>query len=300
MIRALAVFGMAAACSLAASGPARETVSPAILGRLMPAFYNGYLYSVQPSHILNLFDPDGRARLTLAIPGHGNGKVNVQSVAIDADGSLAVSWFDPPSAGIDLRDPLGSLIGNIDTGTYIATHLSFDNNHALWALGWKFIAGPREDPQDYKILRKYSPEGQETGAYLARSLFAPGLPPGMREWQARRIYATADRVGLEVVSGNTGRHREWVELDLNGELTGRWKLDPSDQFPGTALADNGQVYVHRYDREAKTWRVFRLNRASSTWQAVASPNAELYGVDRDQLVFAQWPDGQMHLSWYAQ
>jgi hypothetical protein len=295
---ALAAICGAAAC--AASGPVREAVSPAILGRAMPAFYNGYLYSLEPRHVVNLFAPDGSPPLTLVIPGHGNGKVNVESVAVDTDGSLAIAWADLPDAGIDLRDAMGNLIRTIDTGSYIASHLSFDANHAVWSLGWQHTPDQREDSQDYMIVRKYSPEGKETGAYLPRSLFPPGLAPGMQEWQTRRIFANSDRVGVEAVSGKVGNQREWVELDLNGNVTGRWKLDPSDKFPGVALTSDGQIYVHRYDRAAKSWRVFRLDRASATWLPVAAPDAELYGADGDQMVFAEWPDGVMHLSWYPQ
>src|SRR5215831_6878540 len=98
----------------------------------------------------------------------------------------------------------------------------------------------------------------------------------------------------------TSFQREWVELGLNGDLLGRWKLDPSDRFPGVAFASDNQVYVHRFGGEAKSSRVFRLNREKSTWEAVNAPNAELYGADGDKLVFAKWSDGVMHLSWYQQ
>ena len=67
-----------------------------------------------------------------------------------------------------------------------------------------------------------------------------------------------------------------------------------------ALTSDNQAYVHRLDREAKLRRVFRLNRATSIWEPVNAPNAELYGADGDKLVFAQWSDHVMHMSWFAQ
>lgn len=181
-------------------------------------------------------------------------------------------------------------------------HLSF-GDRALWAFGWQGDAG-REwgfAAKDYQTLRKYSLDGKEIGAYLPRSLFpSPGLQPGEERWQERRITVTSDRVGVEATSGDLGTQREWVELGLNGDVLGRWKLDPSDRPGSVALASDDQVYVPRLDSDAKSWRVFRLNREKSTWEALSAPNLELYGADGDKLVFADWAGGVMHLSWYPQ
>jgi hypothetical protein len=156
------------------------------------------------------------------------------------------------------------------------------------------------DRKDYPILREYSTDGKENRAYLPKSLFEPGLTPGDTEWQRRQITVTADRVGVEVVSGRISTQREWVELDLNGALTGRWKLDPHNQFPGVAFTSDNQAYVHRYNGDTNSIQTFRLNRAASTWELVNTPTAELYGADGDKLVFGQWADGVMHLSWFQQ
>ena len=141
---------------------------------------------------------------------------------------------------------------------------------------------------------------KETGAYLPRSLFARGLEPGAEEWQERRITVTSDRVGIEAISENVSNQREWVELDLNGVLKGRWKLSADGEFPGVVLTADNQAYVRRTDRETRSSLVFRLNRSTSAWERVDVPGRELYGADGDKLVFAQWPDGIMHLSWYPQ
>jgi hypothetical protein len=91
-----------------------------------------------------------------------------------------------------------------------------------------------------------------------------------------------------------------VELNLDGSVKGRWKLDPWDKFPGVAFTSDDQAYVHRYNREKKCMQVFRLNRATSAWDLVTTPNGELYGADGDKLVFAHWPDHVMQLSWFQQ
>jgi hypothetical protein len=282
--------------------PIREAFSPALIEHRMPCFYNGYLFSVAPQHVVTLFAPDGQLVLTLPIQGRGNSNVGVKSLAVDEDGTLAVGWSDAPNAGIDIRDSFGNLIRTIDTGRYIPAHLSFASDHSLWSLGAQQDATKPNFPdrQDYAIVRKYSPEGKEVGAYLPRSSFPPGLEPGMVGWQTRQITITNDRVGLEVYSGKFGGQKEWVELDLTGRPLGRWRLDTADQFPGVALTADNQAYVHRWDRESKSTRTFRLDRVASAWIEVSAPQGELYGADGDNLVFAKWHGVTMDMMWYPQ
>jgi hypothetical protein len=223
------------------------------------------------------------------------------STAVDSDGTLAIAWSDASSAGIDIHDSAGISIRTINTGKYVPRNVSFGPDHTLWSLGMQRDAEPyKAGGADYKIVRKYSLDGKETGAYLPRSLFLPGLPPALVEWQKRKITVTSDRVGMEVVSGNVGNQTEWVELDLNGNLTGRWKLEPHDEFPGVTLTSDGQAYLQRIDRHAKLRPVFRLNRITSIWEPVDTPDAQLYGTDGEYLVFAKWSDGTVHLGWYPQ
>lgn len=183
------------------NGPVRESSAPAIIGLAMTAFYNGYLYSTEPHHVLTVFAPDGNELFSLPLPGHGNGNVSVESVAVDSNGMLAVAWRDTPNAGIDIREASGTLLRTIDTGRYVPAHLSFAANHALWAFGWQ--RDPEvpntADKRDYPTVKKYSMDGKEVGAYLSKALFEAGLPPGMSESQRRRITVTDDRVGIEAV-----------------------------------------------------------------------------------------------------
>jgi len=301
MFRTVAFFALAMVPVSAASIAVQEASAPAIISTLMPGFYNGYLWSAEPQHVLTLFAPDGHELFSLPMRGQGTGNVRIESVAVDSDQTLAVGWQGPPRMGIDILDLSGTFVRRIDTGRFVPAHLSFGPDHCLWVLGWqRDETGKSYDRADYPILRKYSMDGAQTGAYLLKSLFAEGLPPGTSEWQERRITVTADRVGVEVVSGNIGNQREWVELDLKGNLTGRWKLDAWDKFPGVVFTSDDQAYVQRYNRETKSSRVLRLNHATSTWEVVNTPSEELYGADGNKLVYAKWPDGVMHLSWLPQ
>jgi hypothetical protein len=284
-----------------ANVPVQEASAPAIIGRAMPGFYNGYLFSAEPSHVLTLFAPDGHELFSLPIQGHGNGNIHIMSVAIDSGGTLAVSWVDRPDAGIDIRDLSGKLVRTIDTGLFAPAHLSFGRDHSLWALGWQFDeARFDEEKHDYRILRKYSTDGKETGGYLSRSLFAAGLAPGNEEYQARRITVTADRVGVEVISGKIGNQKEWLELDLNGNILGRWKLDPSNEFPGVTFTGDNHAYVHRYKHDTKSNQTFRLNRTTSSWDLMNAPDEPLYGADGEKLVFAKYTGSMLQLRWFPQ
>jgi hypothetical protein len=309
MLRAIALFAVVSVLAWAQSGPVREVSSPALIAHApIPAFYNGYLYTLGPDgehSSMTVFAPDGHVVATLV---SSNTNASVQSIAIDSDGTLAVAWAALTSRGIDIRDPYDSLLRTIDTGRYQVEHLSFGGDHSLWAMGVSWIAGRPGMPEaDYAILRKYSLEGKQTGEYLKRSLFKPGLEPGIGEWQHRRITVTDDRVGVEVFSGTIGTQKEWVELGLNGSVTGRWTLDPAAaRFPGVVLTSDNQAYVERFDQAAKRYQLFRLNRAQSSWEpveapnAMLSPNVMLYGSDGRELVFGR-PDGVvLRMSWYPQ
>src|SRR5215813_10136924 len=208
VVRAITLLGILSLPAWPENAPVSEASAPAIIGQLMPAFYNGYLYSVAPHNTLTLFARDGHCVLNLVIEGRGNGRVWVESIAVDTDGTLAIGWVDSPNAGIDIRDSLGKLVRSIDTGIYLPMHLSF-GDQSLWAFGCQRDAA-REwgyPAKDYQAVRKYSMDGKVIGSYLPRSLFPSGLEPSDEGWQERRIMITSNRVGIEAVSGNSRDQR---------------------------------------------------------------------------------------------
>ena len=136
----------------------------------------------------------------------GNDTVSILNAAIDSDSTTALSRRDEAGSGIELRDAFGNLLQSINTGRYIPEHLAFGEDHTIWSLGLQTDATKLvyPDRQDYMILRHYSREGKDMGAYLPRSLFPAGLEPGSIGWQNRAITVTRDRVGVQVYSGNPG------------------------------------------------------------------------------------------------
>jgi hypothetical protein len=114
-----------------------------------------------------------------------------------------------------------------------------------------------------------------------------------------RITAAKDRIGVLAQSGVRGSLQEWIELDLQGNLIGRWRLDDSN-FARVALTTDGRVYVQKSNGPSTT-RFFTLDRNTSTWKPVTPlTDYRFCGADGDQLVFASWKAGPMHLRWFNQ
>ena len=302
MFRVIALLGVFNLAGLAANDPVREVTSQAMRvgGQLVPAFYKGYIYWVGrdgDDHAVTIYAPDGHPALAFV---DQNGPVD--GVAIDTDGTIAVAWGSITASGIDFLDSCGTLTKTVQTGRYIAAHLAFAEDHSLWSFGWQRDAADleRADRQDYLTVRKYLPGGKEAGGYLPRSLFPPGLEPGGDSWQASStISVTRDRVGLWAWSGRDSDHTEWVELDLNGNLLGRWRLDPF-HVQTIAFTTDGHVFVESRNPKTPDLSLYALDRESSTWRRVeAPPIGRLEGADGDALVFSNFvKPGPMHLCWY--
>jgi hypothetical protein len=145
-------------------------------------------------------------------------------------------------------------------------------------------------------VRKYQPDGKEAGAYLPRSLFPPGLEPASQGFQWNSITVAHDRIGLWAVSGTRGTETEWVELDLNGNLSGRWRLDQFGHHPKLAFTRDDSFFVQVWDDKTGTQQFYTLDRASSEWRAIdTAPSGWLEGTDGDALVFSDEGLGPMHL-----
>ena len=235
-------------------------------------------------------------------------RASVLSVAVDSNGTVAVSWYDVTSghAGIDLLDAGGKPLGSFDTGVYLPHSIAFADDHTIWSFGWQRDPGrPRYPVSDYRALRHYSSDGRELAAWLPRSLFPKGLEPACLSWQEQGIQVTRDRIGLLACSGQTSSNPEWVEVDFNGRLTGRWHVG-AGQRRVVALTNDGHVYTqettYRPDLKALFGQMFLLDRAAGSFQPLSWTVAgNFYGADGDQLVFVPFDvSGPMRLDWYNQ
>ncbi len=300
MLKAMIIAGSFSVCLIAGDGPIREVTSQARIAELqpVPAFYQGYFYRID-NEAVTIFAPDGHLAAAFAEEaGHP------RAVAIDTDGTIAVAWgaFDSKKdRGIDFRDTSGSVTKTVHTGLYLPYHLAFAEDHCLWSFGIEVNAGSAHGTpkQEYKTVRKYGTDGKEAGAYLPRSLFPAGLEPASQGFQWNSITVTHDRVGLWAVSGTRGTETEWVELGLNGNLCGRWRLDQFGQNPKLALTSDDQLFAQVWDDKTTTDRFYTLDRNSSAWRAMErAASGRLQGADGDALVFSDGGIGPMRLRWY--
>jgi hypothetical protein len=111
------------------------------------------------------------------------------------------------------------------------------------------------------------------------------------------IYTAADRIGLLACSGMTSADPEWVELDLNVNVTGRWQV--GNLHKRVALTHDGHVYTQ--DQPNGSSQSYLLYRNSSTFQPVSwTIPSRMCGAAGDDLVFKDFGPGPMHFRWYTQ
>jgi hypothetical protein len=280
--------------------------------RPLPSFDKGHLIFLGPSDdTVELYGSDGRLLYRTSIKAPNGGSANVMSAAIDTDGRLAAAVSYPAvhgfRAGIAFLDSGGTQTAFAETGRYLPTQICFAEDHSIWSLGWQrdLIRQEMEDREDYPIFRKYSPEGKELGSYIARSAFPPGLAPGGSSRWLWRIRAAKDRIGAIAYSGETSRNREWIEINLNGDLIGKWKMG-GIQNGGIAYTADRELYARMWNEEKKVYLAV-FDRDSSSWRPLedAIPGNLRYGgagllmgADGRDLVFSMQPVGGIRLQWF--
>jgi hypothetical protein len=301
------LLGIVSALSMLGASPTREMLTQAIAAGSLraPEFRHGYEVMFQPdgpAYGFTAYAPDGSPALTTTIDVPGGTHAEVADVDFDSDGNAAVSAVALGNSGylqgILLLDRTGRLTRFIDTGRFLPGHVTIAPDHSIWALGWQRDAdNPTvKDRQDYTIVRQYSADGKEMKAVLPRSSFPNGLEPGS-PGAGPQIAVTADRVGVLVYSGHTSDNREWVELDLNGTLLYRSRIDNIVRAPTQAVfsADD-----HVYLQGEGKGELYTLNGASHTWKPIQNQGEMLMGSDGNSLVYRKGCCGPVQLQWFDQ
>jgi len=264
-------------------------------GCSVPVFDKGYMFKVKDvgrngpgPDGFSVWGPDGifMYEATPLTPDGNPGSIH--RPAADTDGTVAVTlaWGERGNrkVGIALFDSNGRQTHFVDTGNYISSAFAFAPDHSIWTVGW--ARKPNDYPQsEYAIVRKYSRDGVQTGAYLQRSLFPPGLQPGGSgiSW----IQVAKDRVGMMLYPGQTSQFPEWVELDLQGNLIGRWKIGEWNGG-GYGYTEDGHLYSYPYNRDLKRGELKLFDRATSSWKPVQDGpqlTGFLLGAYGNSLVF---------------
>jgi hypothetical protein len=273
----------------------------------IPSLDKGYLLYLQHHGRISVYGPDGRLVFDTTVLDSGGSPASVSSAATDSDGTVAVTTAHPVpegyGGGIAFLDAAGKQVRLVATGRYMPMQLCFDADHFLWAFGWQRGADRNhfEDTQDYFQVRKFSKDGLEVGRYLPRSLFSTKLSPFSAHrglWWAR---AAGDRIGAFARSSDSGGQSEWVELDLQGRLIGRW---PVGRIPhgGHAYTADGRLFSKTMDARTKSYRLLLFDRTTLAWTPVADlstgetkdfAQALLLGASGNDLVFAMQSGSQL-------
>jgi hypothetical protein len=266
--------------ALPAEQPVRklETQAVPFTSSIIPWFRHGYLILFLPRGVngtpvesimygFTAYAPEGyfAYQEILDVPG-GNRPV-VRDVDFDSDGNAAVGVSARGGAsgiisGILLLDRGGRETSYIDTGRYLPTHLAIAPDGSIWTIGWERAVSTveglaRPDRHDFMIVRHFSTNGKQLNAYLPRSSFPPGLEPAS---PGAGVYMAVnqDRVGILVFSGKTGANAEWVELDWNGNVLERSRIDDVLRAVSLALTADDHVYL----LGSKWGQVYTLDHAS--------------------------------------
>ena len=246
---------------LSASGaaqPVREVSTQAVSPLRIPMFRHGYVVMLQPD---------------AAAPAFG-------FVAYSRDGNFAFE------KSIKLSGDSRPSVMDVD----------FDSDGEIAVSASGLGASGLPDKQDYRIVRHFSQEGNLLQASLPRSSFPPGLEPGMMG--GPQIQVAGARVGVLAYAGTTSEHHEWVELDLDGNLLVRSRIDSVIQAPTlAAFTDDDHVYL----QGRGLGELHTFDRASQTWRSVPSQGTMLIGGDGAELVYYRSGRGQpVRLQWFNQ
>ncbi len=270
-------------------------------GCTMPSFDKGYFFQFDesgnnPSNGITVFDPKGGLayHINVTAPDGSPGDL-AETAAADTDGTvlLPISYGGVGhfKGGIIELNQYGKQVRFVDTGRFLPEAACFAPDHSIWVMGKR---------GDGKLVREYSSDGNLIGSFLPRSLFPPGLAPAGTGigW----IRASHDRIGLMVYPGEVSNNPEWIELDLEGNLTGRWRLGPrwaadsvthhmTYSLGGFAFTSDGRLFAVTTTCPSLyhcAYQLALLDRDSSTWKAAATnpidPLHQLLAADGDDLV----------------
>jgi hypothetical protein len=130
------------------------------------------------------------------------------------------------------------------------------------------------------------------------------LPPFTVARGLWKVRAAKGSVGALAYPAHAGHELEWVELDLEGNLIGRWTL-PGYPNGGYAYTESGEIDAQFMARDDHPLLV--LDRESSTWKPARDTKPEwdqnrsfglLLGAGGDHLVFHAQPTSGVRLLWF--
>ena len=281
-----------AAAALVAQAQKAQPWDGATPSNIVPTFDKGSL-AVYDGSDIQIYSPDGSPALRLV----GGKERSLTNAAVDTDGTAVAGVSRISNAatvgGVAVFDHTGVLLREFGTGEYVPTQLCFGPDHSLWTIGWK-DGNTADSAKDFFILRHYSLDGKELGAYLPRSSLpvtdAGETPEASRALGRWGLRISKDRVGAFLYYVGRKGHL-WVETGFDGKETGRWAVEV-DTPPG-AFTWDGDLYAQAPGRQ-----LVKLDKKTGTWNAQPTlSEGILLGATENDLVF--WRRGESALRYVA-
>ncbi|MEO7145316.1 MAG: hypothetical protein ABI165_17615 [Bryobacteraceae bacterium] len=247
---------------------------------IMATFDRGYLIVYDRDETLDVYARDGARLYSVSAKAPAASSTRMLNAAVDEDGTLAVTVdYTRPNhtgGGIALFDRTGAQIRFFDTGEYLPGQICYAPDHSIWTLGHPVIRTDNVS-KDYKILRNYSQDGRELGAFLSRSSFATS---NRAELGGPMIGGWLLRVANGRVGAQIDQRRWWVETGLNGKEIGRWNIGSGGHL---GFTQDGNLYGQ--NNHDGSIRVF--DRSTGVWRPLSTPMPDGYllGADGNNLVF---------------
>lgn len=239
-----------------------------------PTFVNGYLVVYGPNKSVSVYSPDGTFAYSIS-PEHGF----IHNATVDTDQTSAVAiQFGGKRGMISIFDRTGSPIRAIETGTYLPSFVCFAPDHSIWVTGRQWRQSLTDKPE-YFILRHFSRDGNELGAFLPRSSLEEddSADPVMSIVGLPGLQAASNRIGALLNYGGKEKAM-WVETDLNGKEIGRWRVNINGH--PSVFTQNGAVYAR------VVGGISTLDHVTGKWNRVLVPaESGLVGSDGESLLF---------------
>lgn len=298
--------------------PAHEQLQPPVKAvdfahvfipyQLMPRWSQGHLISwkrengpTDTEEDVSVYDRTGQlaGKIRIAVPN--SHLMYLDNVVAGPDGRIAAvgstvnssGEFDSFVADVNLA---AKTVKIVMLEPFRAHDVTFGADGTLWIAGYYSEFGNRLSTKDYVVVKHLGADGRLQDSKLMQS----SLGCKWYSFSAAEgvLFATKDRIGLILQNC-----QQWVELNTDGEVVGRWRWKKSDEVDFVAnatLTPSDELYAHIQGSQDLRcwWWLGHLNKKTGEWEEVnVDPLAAqlgLRGSEEDMLVLSS---GEGELKW---